>query len=337
MRSKVSRATTITGLLNAEVAVGATALTPPVLAAPTSTPPAANATYTTIDFPGAAGTMATGINRYGTLGHSADIVGIYADTTGSHGFLLSRGHYTALDVAGGVNTKAWGINDLGQVVGTFEDNAAHLHNFVFQAGAYTLVNDHRCHTGVIYGMNDAGQPAGTEEETPDAQGRYSGYTQTPGHCLKIDYPGASFTSAYGINNHGMLVGSISGLDGIRGAIFSTSLGVPGGIQYSAFDVPGADQTLANGINDSGVIVGYYMTPDGRVSGFAYDNGIFTTFIPPGAFNPPGALGASVQGINNADTFIDGRYSVVGVYSDHDRRHGFVADVTSTVDHPAGGH
>src|SRR5439155_22017742 len=75
----------------------------------------ANATFTTIDAPGAAnGTSAAGINAHG------QIVGSYSDAAGNnHSFLLDDGTFTTIDFPGAPYTKAVGINDRGQIVGGY--------------------------------------------------------------------------------------------------------------------------------------------------------------------------------------------------------------------------
>ncbi len=71
--------------------------------------------FTTIDFSGASGTLASDINDAG------QIVGFYYESAVVwHGFLLSGGVYTPINVTfpGAYNTAAQGINKTGQIVGT---------------------------------------------------------------------------------------------------------------------------------------------------------------------------------------------------------------------------
>jgi uncharacterized membrane protein len=77
--------------------------------------------FTSIDVPGATGTLATGINAIG------DIVGIYYDAAGnSHGFLLRSSEFFTVDapgslvgVSGTLQTEANGINNAGDIVGDY--------------------------------------------------------------------------------------------------------------------------------------------------------------------------------------------------------------------------
>ena len=73
---------------------------------------AASFTFTPIDVPGASYTVAIGINP------SGQIVGIYVDSTGVHGFLYDRGVFTPIDVPGAFYTQAFGINPLARSWGS---------------------------------------------------------------------------------------------------------------------------------------------------------------------------------------------------------------------------
>src|SRR5439155_2251826 len=72
----------------------------------------ANATFTTIDAPGAAnGTSAAGINARG------QIVGSYSDAPGNNpSFLLDHRTFTTIDFPSAACTQAIGINARGQIV-----------------------------------------------------------------------------------------------------------------------------------------------------------------------------------------------------------------------------
>jgi uncharacterized membrane protein len=85
--------------------------------------------YHTIVVPGATSTEASGINLEG------EIVGSFADSSFiTHGFLLDRGNFTAIDVPGSSVTEAAGINPRGDIVGTFIDGG--IHGFVLRRTSY---------------------------------------------------------------------------------------------------------------------------------------------------------------------------------------------------------
>ncbi len=86
----------------------------------------------------------------------------------------------------------------------------------------------------------------------------------------IDFPGAQFTYAEGVNASGQVVGSYLGRDNTRhGFLFS-------GGTYTSFDPPGALLTDAYAINNSGQIVGRFQTSSTTFSGFMQNGGAYTT-------------------------------------------------------------
>jgi uncharacterized membrane protein len=96
--------------------------------------------FTTIDVPGASGTVAFGINPGG------DIVGFFAVGSGStsqlHGFLLSKGVFTTIDVPGMSETLAFGINPQGDIVG-YTTNFDVAHGFLLSNNIACTEDDDR--------------------------------------------------------------------------------------------------------------------------------------------------------------------------------------------------
>jgi probable HAF family extracellular repeat protein len=125
-------------------------------------------TLTSLDFPGAAYTMAIGINdsglvlgRYGAdigmssaflwngstystlhlpgtpfgINNSGWIVGAYGD----HGFVWDGSSFSTLDVPGADFTVARGINNLGEVVGNYGDRAG-FHGFVWDGSSFSTLD-----------------------------------------------------------------------------------------------------------------------------------------------------------------------------------------------------
>ena len=115
--SMLRRLSSCSGLFAAVVLVSGL-----VLALPASVP-AATFTFTPIDEPGASLTSAFGINATG------QIVGVFVNATGEHGFLDAGGVFTPIDVPGATITDASGINATGRIVGDFDD-AAGTHGFL---------------------------------------------------------------------------------------------------------------------------------------------------------------------------------------------------------------
>lgn len=113
---------------------------------------AAGLTFTTIDFPGAAGSLATDIND------SGQIVGEYNDNLlgHRHGFLLSNGVFSSIDFPGATFTRALGINRFGDIVGD-EDKIA---NFSGNGNEFGYLLKGGLFTSIAFPNSDATVPAG---------------------------------------------------------------------------------------------------------------------------------------------------------------------------------
>lgn len=81
---------------------------------------------------------------------------------------------------------------------------------------------------------------------------------------RLDFPGATLTDAWGINNRGTIVGSSVDGSGI------THGWLRQGNTYTQLDIPGALNTVPFGINDRGMIVGSFDDP--LTHGFLQDHG-----------------------------------------------------------------
>lgn len=91
----------------------------------------AQATWTTIDYPGASETLAHGID-------GDNIVGYYSDGSIHHGFVYDGLSYTRLDMPGATATYAWDI-DGDNIVGHYSDGTGG-HGFVYEGISYTTLD-----------------------------------------------------------------------------------------------------------------------------------------------------------------------------------------------------
>ena len=121
--------------------------------------------FTTIDFPGAASTLALAINnRDQILGTSID------SENRKHGFLLEEGEFTAIDhpdatseVEGG-GTGLFGLNDHGQIVGQYSDSRCH--GFLLDGDTFTTIDNPDALFATGAGdINDRGQIVGFYDGT----------------------------------------------------------------------------------------------------------------------------------------------------------------------------
>lgn len=276
---------------------------------------AAPLTIEPIDVPESVGTVAFGINDQG------QIVGAYADkdhpdcvTTliGCHGFLLSDGHFTTIDVPDARTTFAQGINDQGQVVGQYLDRQGANRGFLWKAGQFVPIDAPGAIVTGVNSINDSGQIVGIFDDGPDPSISRHGFLLENSVFTPIDFPDASSTSHVALNDSGQIVGVF--LD-TEGAFHGFRL--DGDVYTQLDDFPGAVDTSAEGINDSGQIVGqFFVDRPGQPRGFLLDSGGFTPI------DGPHAIYTIAEDINDS-----GR--IVGQYQDAKGIHGFLATPAQT--------
>src|SRR5262249_4670396 len=178
-------------------------------------------TVTPLDDPSAnGGTSASGINNTGQIVGSYSVIGVSPITHQGYGFLYNRqdGTYTTLDdpltFHGGIapGTSAEGINDVGQVVGVYNDNTG----FLYIGGTYIPLNVPGATKTYAYGINNAGQIAGYYTTGSGTGSVSHGFIYDGSTYTTLDDPlaGPGGTFAYGINNAGQIVGSYNDASGI---------------------------------------------------------------------------------------------------------------------------
>lgn len=225
------------------------------------------------------------------------------------GFVLSEGRFTTIDVPGGALTQvlAADINDVGTIVGDFDDADATHHGFVWDGGGrFRTIDFPGARGSTISAINNKGQLAGRYSLVSPYPGDPAGNSQQHsflwdnGEFVKIDFPRAVETQALGINNLGQVVGTYMNAD----RTFGSFLWENG--QIRDIDIPGIPRTDAAmfDINDSGQIVGSATPGDGTLYGFLLSGGVVTKF------QPPGVAITFAQGINNSGqisgtTYADG--------------------------------
>lgn len=141
---------------------------------------------------------------------------------------------------------------------------------------------------------------------------------------KIDFPGAAWTQANGINRHGPLlrsvqiVGTYSDISGTHGFLLSDG-------DYTTLNVPGGRNTAAYGINGHGQIVGTYEDARGVTQSFLLDSGTYTPF------SECGDTPMSLYGINNSGSVVG---SIPQPTSPQVDGFAFVADAHECISEPA---
>jgi probable HAF family extracellular repeat protein len=285
-------------------------LTPVVLGLLLGMSGPANAQYrfTTYDVPGSSRTAVNGNSPHA-------IAGEFDDADGTHGFVLSNGAFTEIDVpdAAGV-TSVNGINAKGELAGTYVDAVGTTHGyFRSKKGVVTTLTPPGATRTQAGFLNARGEVVGTyRDANPLPQTRH-GFIWRKGVFTTFDVTGSEpplGTVAFGINDAGEVVGNYVTDDGVRHG-FVGSDGV-----YTTLDPPGAILTIAEGINNSGKIVGLYLDADSNQHGFGLSTkGVYTTI------DVPGSVATGVFSINAQGQIVGSYDDAVGV------THGFVGTPT----------
>jgi probable HAF family extracellular repeat protein len=243
-----------------------------------------------------------------------------------------------------------GINNLGQVVGSYDDGGGNTDGFLYTGGKYVTVDAPGATDTVLYGINDLGQIVGDAYYA--STGKNYDFLNTRGTFTNIadgnvflpfnsslndrdqvfveDIPADSYGF---LNVHGVVTPiNLSGAYSVASAfpsgfnnvdqVVGTVSGSAGCCQafidtkgvFAQFGYPGAAYTGGYGINDWGQVVGPYYDSAGNGYGFLYTNGHFTTFQDPNA----GMLGTEPFAVNDLG-------QIVGWYYDgQENIHAFLA-------------
>ena len=252
----------------------------------------AQGTYTKIDVQGSLETQAFAIDTAG------DIVGLYFDTAGGHGFLLSNGVYSNLDDPGAQLTIPSRINDKGQIVGYTDQNQGFLYDV--QTHIFTALSFPNSTATEPDAINNAGIIGGLVE----LSGKYYGFVLSGQTYRIVAVPGAYSSFIIGITQSNELIIEAAKRGG-PSITFSLANG-----KYSRIPIPLKGTGQADGTNPAGsAFVGSYA-PSSTTEGFQYQNKVLTTLV------FPGAVSTTALGVNSEGT-------VVGYFSDASlNEHGF---------------
>jgi len=249
-------------------------------------PATAQYAFTTIDFPGAAGTEILGFS-------TRTMVGDFVDAEGNnHGWLLSAqgGNFLQYDVPGAWFTSLSAINHLGQKGGVYRDDPGHparRHGFIVVNDVLTTIDYPGSTRTSIVQMNDRGQVVGIGRIPSEGATTPYGFLWKDGVFTDVSFPGAFGTGLDGINEQGDVCGfTTDEAGGLTHAMMRVN-GV-----FSHIEPPGSIDSIALSINDFGQVAGWYDDALGNTHGFLYFRGVFTTI------DPPGSLGSEVTSINN---------------------------------------
>ena len=202
-----------------------------------------------------------------SINNRSDIAGLCVDATGaSHGFVRHRdAKVDMIDYPGGFNSQAYGINDLGHVIGVYNDSAGNSHAFLLVGGAFTTIDLAGGLQTIPLSINDRGQIVGEFITTPNTNG-YGYLQQADGSYTLVTAPGSDPQQTYfiSINNREQILGAYANATVAQQNFLLTSR------TYALFDFPANLPTgviSAQTVNDVDEIVGYYFDDAGVAHGF----------------------------------------------------------------------
>jgi len=219
----------------------------------------ARGAFTTIDYPGTAFSLATGING------RDEIVGWWQEANGiQHGYVRRNGVFANVDVPGSLSTRITGINASGDIVGAYDAADGSSPGFVRRRGKFTRVEPVPAATfTVAKGISSSGDVVGyyAFENGDGVEVERHGFLLRGGNYTIIDFPGSTGTGLSAVNDEGAMLGWYDDADGHTHA-FLLRRG-----RFSTIDVPGSTYTRGNDLNDRGEIVGWYDDAEGVERGF----------------------------------------------------------------------
>jgi Protein kinase domain len=239
-------------------------------------PPYGQRDFTSENYPGSAQTQVTGLNDNGVT------VGFWSATNNASGinanvgFYLLAGHgYHSVTFPTGDNAdppvnQLLGVNDHDVAVAFYLDDQGNGRGYTYNitTKTFTPVTVPGAPSGaaapslLASAINDDGDVAGSYE---NKAGVTVAFLDRGGRFTTFAFPGASGTTALGVNDHDEIVGyytvGVGGNQTTHGFTWT-----PGGGFRTIDDPNGVGTTTLNGINDENSLVGFYVDSAGRTDG-----------------------------------------------------------------------
>ena len=218
------------------------------------------------NFPGAAQTQVIGINNHGdTAGFWVDAQGANHGFYGLHGHKLQTADFPTSDNAKPKVDQLLAINDSDVAVGFYTDGKGNNHGFSYNIAAHHFknVNVSGDSNLTAAGINNENDVAGF---ATNSAGVTEGFLlRSDGKLYRLDFPGASATQAFGVNDGDEVVGAYT--DGTGNSATTHGFVWAPGFGFQTVDDPtGIGSTTLNGVNDRGTLVGFYTDSAGNTDG-----------------------------------------------------------------------
>ena len=218
----------------------------------------ARGAFTTVDYPGTAFSLLTGINGRGTM------VGFWRMPRASTWVRPAERRVRHCRVPEASSTRIDGINASGDIVGAYDTPDGSSPGFVRRHGKFTAVEPTPAATfTVAKGISSSGDVVGywAVNNENDEEIERHGFLLRHGTYTIVDFPGSTKTGLSAVNDEGDMFGWYDDVDGVTHA-FLLRHG-----RFSTIDVPGSTFTRGNALNDRGDTVGWYDDADGMEHGF----------------------------------------------------------------------
>jgi hypothetical protein len=198
--------------------------------------------------------------------------------------------FKTANVPGAIQTIPGGINNAGVMVGQYEDKGGVFHGYILNGATLTTVDDPKGTSTSVNGIQYKGMSVvGSYIST--SRGASVGFTYQGGVFTDVPGPqGAIASSAFGINDSGVIVGSYTN------ASMVTQGFVLEGTTYTILDAPSSSATSVNGVNDSGIGVVNGLYDDSDIPGpywWAGDHHFTWIMV------PDSPDGSEALGVNNS--------------------------------------
>jgi len=289
--------------------------------------------FHTIDFPGAARTIAFDVNSRG------DVVGVYMATctatgcSAAHGFIWKNGAEApeSVDVSGASLTRVFGINDA-----VTSSRLQGRHDLERLRAPRRIQRVHRCPLHRRHGHRHEVRPAGHRRAgnavgSFDAAAKLYGQTHTLGFIWNdgaLREVEAPFESTYitilrGMDARGEMVGCYWTYAPSGNTMHS--LAVTSAESFRSEDFPGSKMSMNWRTSASGFRVGHYLDFDGTTHGYVLNDGEYERVDYPGAVFTDTRGVADVATSRRDDDEKSHACLLVGSYIDKaSKTHGYLA-------------
>jgi uncharacterized membrane protein len=164
--------------------------------------------FTDIVYPNATNTQIMGLNNIGAVVGNWDVLDADGNLLEYHGFMWKDGKFQDIAVPNAGDTSAVGINTRGDIVGMCDEGATspYGHAFVYTKGEFIRF-DFPAPDVILTQANDISENGVIVGTYILADGSQHGFIAEGSQFTTLDYPDGGFTSLWGINSAGQIVGT----------------------------------------------------------------------------------------------------------------------------------